>query len=253
MKMNIFDFVKSNLNADQKRWIKRNYECVASIFVSNNLIQLAKVFGTDKWNAHWYAQHYQSHFQSLRHKKLKILEIGVGGDTDPKSGGASLRMWKKYFPNSHIYSIDIHDKSALQENRIKIFHGSQADEGLLADIHNQVGPFDIIIDDGSHLNEHVLQTFKYLFPLLRVGGIYAAEDIQTSYWPNYGGDSINLNNPKTSIGFFKSLVDSLNHVEFDKISYQPNYYDRNIVAMHFYHNLVFIYKGNNDEKTYGTR
>jgi len=30
-------------------------------------------------------------------------------------------MWKKYFPSGNIYSIDIYDKSALQEERIKIF------------------------------------------------------------------------------------------------------------------------------------
>ena len=249
----IIDAVKKKLNEDQKRSIQKFYERIMSFFYPNNLIQLATIYRTDKWNAHWYAQHYQTHFYPLRKKQLKILEIGVGGDTNPKKGGASLRMWKKYFPNSEIYSVDIYDKSAIQESRIKIFHGSQADEKLLKQINDEAGPFDIIIDDGSHINEHVLTSFKFLFPLLKDGGIYAAEDIQTSYWPHYGGDTANLNNQAASMGFFKGLVDSLNHVEFEPVFRQPTYYDLNIVGMHFYHNLVFIYKGKNIEKSYGTR
>ena len=55
---------------------------------------------------------------------------------------------------------------------------------------------DIIIDDGSHINEHVIRTFQYLFPKLKPGGIYVVEDTQTSYRQDYGGDDKNLNNDK---------------------------------------------------------
>ena len=253
MKSVLISILKKSLSVSRKRTLKRFYERVASVFCAHDLVKLATIYGTDKWNAHWYAQHYQAHFSKLRNQPLKILEIGVGGDTDPQNGGASLRMWKKFFPHAEIYSMDIHDKSALQESRIKIFHGSQADEKLLKQISTEAGPFDIIIDDGSHRNEHVLTSFRVLFPLLADGGIYAAEDIQTSYWPSFGGDSANLNNSATSVGFFKGLVDGLNHVEFDKPAYAPSYYDQNITAIHFYHNLIFIYKGKNLEKSYGTR
>jgi hypothetical protein len=34
------------------------------------------------------------------------------------------------------------------------------------------GGFDVIIDDGSHLNEHVVETFKILFSKLNDGGIF---------------------------------------------------------------------------------
>jgi len=253
MEKKAFAGIRQKLSPGLKRGIKSLYERVMSIFYPNNLIKLAEIYGTDKWNAHWYAQHYQQHFHGLRKNTLKILEIGVGGDDDPKRGGASLRMWKKYFPNSLIYSIDIHDKSSLQEKRIQIFKGSQADENFLRDVYQKIGPVDIIIDDGSHLNEHVITTFKILFPLLKEGGIYVGEDLQTAYWPRYGGDSANLDNTATSMGFFKSLVDSLNYIEFDKPGYAPTYYDTHITSIHFYHNMAFIYKNPNVEKSYGTR
>jgi hypothetical protein len=210
---------------------------------------LATLTGTDKWGEHWYARHYQTHFAPLRDKPLNILEIGVGGYDDPNKGGSSLRMWKSFFPRANIFSIDVVDKTALQEPRIKIYQGSQDDPEVLDRVASDMGRIDIIIDDGSHQNHHVLKTFEILFPLLAENGIYVVEDTQTSYWPSYGGTSEDLNQPKTIMGYFKALVDCLNHKEFLKADYQPSYFDTHIVSMHFYHNLIFIYKGLNDERS----
>jgi hypothetical protein len=226
---------------------RRTYEKVLSPVFSKDLDALAIIHKTDKWNKHWYTQHYDTHFRRMRTRKLNILEIGVGGYDSPHRGADSLRMWKKYFPKSNIFAIDIYDKSKLQEDRIKIYQGSQVDEEFLAKVYKEVGKFDIIIDDGSHINEHVIKTFEFLFPLLEDGGIYVAEDVQTSYWEEYGGDSKDLKNPKTMMNYFKSLTDCLNHEEIYNPDYKPTYFDKHIVSMHFYHNMVFIYKGKNDE------
>jgi demethylmacrocin O-methyltransferase len=156
-------------------------------------------------------------------------------------------MWKRYFPFGRISSIDIYDKTFFQERRIKIFQGSQTDPVFLKNVINQIGSPDIIIDDGSHINSHVIETFMFLFPLLKEGGIYVIEDTETSYWPDYGGDSENLNNPNTSMNYFKKLVDGLNHKEFLLQNYEPSYYDLNIISIQFYHNLIFIFKGINNE------
>jgi len=203
--------------------------------------------GTDKWADHWYAAHYQLHFQPFRKRKINLLEIGIGGYADPKAGGDSLRMWRSYFPNATIFGIDIYDKSSHEESRIKILRGSQADQVLLRQVSERAGGFDIVIDDGSHVSEHVVTSFQTLFPLLRRGGIYAVEDTQTSYWPEFGGDTHDRSDVRTTMGFFKSLVDGLNYSEFTDVDRAPNYLDQNIISVHFYHNLVFIYKGDNRE------
>ncbi len=205
------------------------------------------MFGTDKADGHFYLQHYQKHFRPYKFKNIKLLEIGVGGYEHHDYGGHSLRMWKSYFWHGKIHALDIYDKSALQENRIKIFKGSQVDLKFLDKTITEIGDLDIIIDDGSHINEHVITTFKHLFPKLKSGGIYVIEDTQTSYWKDKGGDSDNMNNPETMMSFFKSLTDGLNHKEYVKPGYEPTYFDENIIAIHFYHNLIFIYKGQNDE------
>jgi len=214
-----------------------------------DLGDLAIRFGTDKWGAwHWYTRHYQRHFGPLRHDALRILEIGIGGYADPAAGGGSLRMWKNYFPRAIVYGMDIYDKTGIEEPRIHTVVGSQADSAFLANFAEENGPFDIIIDDGSHRVFHVLPTFEVLFPLLKDGGIYVIEDIQSSYWPEWGG-SEDLNSTETSMALCKRLADGLNYEEFVVESYEPSYTDRNVVGVHFYHNLVLIEKGANEEGT----
>jgi hypothetical protein len=209
-----------------------------------DLVFLAGLFGTDKWGRHWYAQHYQRHLAPLRERALAVLEIGVGGYQDPHAGGESLRMWKAYFPQARIYGLDLFDKSALQEDRIRIFQGSQDDPAVVARVVAETGPLDVVIDDGSHHVAHVLRTFELLFPHVREGGIYAVEDLQTSYWPKFGG-SLDPDAAGTSMAAFKRLADGLNHAE--RIGYEPTALDRSVRGLHFYHNLVFVERGRNDD------
>ena len=49
------------------------------------------------------------------------------------------------------------------------------------------------------------------------------------------------------MAFLKALTDGLNYEEIAIDGYQPSYLDKSIVSLHFYHNLVFIYKGKNEE------
>ena len=242
-------FLQNNLTKKSRNQLRNLIEEVKAIGFGFNLDQLGRIYRTDKIGCHHYTPHYEQHLKKWKFKRINLLEIGVGGYEDPYEGANSLRMWRKYFPFGKIFSLDIFDKSPLQENRIKIFQGSQVDSDFLETITNEIGSIDIIIDDGSHINEHVIATFKMLFPKLKDGGIYIIEDMQTSYWKDYGGDSEHLKNPKTMMNFFKELTDSLNHKELILPNYLPNYYDKKIISMHFYHNLLFIYKGNNVEES----
>ena len=244
-------YLRKRLSVSQKRKLRHLINEIKTFRFRNNLNRLAKFYGTDKFGGHFYTHHYTTHLKNFKYKKINLLEIGVGGNEDPNRGGHSLRMWKKYFPFGNIYSLDIYDKSQLQENRIKIFKGSQIDIEFLNEIIKEIGELDIIIDDGSHINEHVIGSFNILFPKLKDGGIYVIEDTQTSYWDwqDFGGDSKDLNNPKTTMNYFKSLTDSLNNEEFIIKNYEKSYFDKKIISMHFYHNLIFIYKGDNDEKS----
>lgn len=230
-----------------KKLQKKFRKAVDRLNRDRNLSTMAQFYGSDKWGGHFYTPHYENHFNPFKNRSIKILELGIGGYADPNKGGASLRMWKNFFRKGNIFGIDIYDKSQLEESRIQTFKGSQVDEDFLKKILKKIGTPDIIIDDGSHLNEHIIDSFKILFPLLKKGGIYVIEDIQTSYWPEYGGDSENIENKKNAINYFKGLVHGLNFQEMLIENYKPTYFDLNITSIHFYHNLIFIYKGDNDE------
>lgn len=240
---------------------------VKKYIYKKDLVKLSSLYDNAKWDeTHRFAQNYQKHFAPFRLKKIKLLEIGVGGYDNPNAGGESLRMWKQYFPNSMIYGIDLVDKKALEEERIKIFQGDQSDEKFLKKVIEETGELDIIIEDGCSVNEHRIKTFKTLFPALKEGGIYAEENTHISYWPsleskwsklaensvflancvNVGG-SLDLNASDTIMAMYKRLADGLNYEEFLNPGYCPSYFDKNIVSIHFYHNQVIVYKGNNNE------
>lgn len=215
------------------------------------LEQISQQYNTDKKD-HGYIGKYEHHFSPLRDRKLNVLEIGVGGYANGQESGESLRMWREYFYKSYIYGIDIFNKSHIDGDRIKTFMGSQSDEAFLRTAHKRMEVIDVIIDDGSHYNQDVIKSFTVLFPLMSLGGIYVIEDTQTSYWEKVAGiewgGSENLYNPNTSMNFFKGLIDGLNYQEFT-FNHVPNYFDKYVVSMHFYHNIVFIYKGENNQKS----
>ena len=82
------------------------------------LTELAEEFGTDKWGVHRYTPHYERHLQHLRRREFTLLEIGVGGYTRRKRSGASLKMWRWFFPRATIVGLDIEDKSFIDQGPI---------------------------------------------------------------------------------------------------------------------------------------
>ena len=239
------DFLKARIDPARRHRLRAMTSPWLSRLYRHDLKALAAIHGTDKWNCHWYAQHYERFFKAIRKKPLTLLEIGIGGYDNPDKGGASLRMWKDYFPNAHIAGLDLEDKSGIAEKRIETFRGDQSDPDVLKGIIAKIGRPDIIVDDGSHINQHVIASFKVLFPLLKDTGIYAVEDTQTSYWPDFGG---NVDNQcgETMMNYFKELADAVNYQEFPGNGELAEF-GAHITALHFYHNLVIIEKGSNVE------
>ncbi|MGW5385155.1 DUF707 domain-containing protein [Nocardia sp. NPDC003963] len=206
-----------------------------------SLTRLALLYGSDKWGIHRYTPQYERYFEPLRDRPLTILEIGIGN-------GASLRMWKRYFRRAIVFGLDIHDSSRYVEQRITPLLGDQSSSESLERAVEQTGPLDIVIDDGSHISAHVIASFHALFPKLRPGGLYVIEDLQASYWPHWGGNAEEFDDPATSVGFLKLLVDGLNHEELPDASGRvPLYSDGQIRGLHFHHNMVVIEKGSNSQ------
>ena len=207
-----------------------------------SLSRLADLYGTDKSYKHGYTNHYELFFSKLRSKKMVLLEVGIGGYQNSELGGASLRMWKKYFNKSRIYGIDIYDKSGLDESRIKTFKCSQTDVKKLEEIISSIGKPHIVIDDGSHKNSDVIKSFKILFPLLKPGGFYSIEDVHTSYRNSFGGNSENLLSENTTMNYFKSLSDNVNQKSFDNDLLDIEKLKLSIKSIYFAKSLVILQK-----------
>lgn len=204
----------------------------------NSLTDIGRWHGTDKINGHTYLPIYENYLDPIRHDKIRLLEIGYGGYESPDSGGEGARMFREYFtnPETEIVVMDIYPKNLKPEDQITFVQGSQTDPEFL----QSLGEFDVIVDDGSHMSQHIIFTFSILFNQLKPGGIYIIEDTQTSYWKDYSP-----NMPATE--YFKSLTDGLNYREVRRTGYKPTYFDEHIFSIHFYHNLIIMIKGDNTE------
>jgi hypothetical protein len=125
--------------------------------------------GTDKDTCHSYLPVYKSVLEPLRDTPLRMLEVGV-------MTGASLRAWDEYFthPDKDIHGADIHPEWLTYE--VKNYHVVDATQRSALSVLGDK-PWDVIIDDASHLPMHQLQTLEIFGPLIKSGGYYIIEDI----------------------------------------------------------------------------
>ena len=139
------------------------------------LCQLAEKHGTDKLGV--YTPIYEL---ILKNRNIsRILEVGIGtpeamSHVKGYKPGASLRMWRDYFPKAEIVGLDVSVASVIDaaDDRIRTILWDSKQELAI-----DVGMFDLIIDDGSHKPEDQLATFNVLSKLIRPGSLYIIEDV----------------------------------------------------------------------------
>lgn len=161
------------------------------------LTAIANEEGTDKgtispvehWPCHNYTDVYEAYLKPLRRLPISLLEIGLGvegpGWHPPIAqgrniqGGASMRMWYRYFPEARIFGIDVNPAAFLNNDRIHTGVVDQSDpaqlRAFLAD--HGIDRIDVVIDDGSHRPDHQQISFATLFPYVAPGGLYFIEDL----------------------------------------------------------------------------
>lgn len=139
-------------------------------------------------------------------RAVRMLEIGV-------FKGGSLDMWRNYLgADAQLVGLDIDPatKGFERPPNTVVVVGDQTNATLLREVAARYGPFDIVLDDGGHTSQQQIASFNALFPLLNPGGVYAVEDICTSYWPEECFGSGGLHKPSTFVEFAKGLADETN-------------------------------------------
>ena len=151
------------------------------------ITDLLNTAGTDKGK--WYGGLYEVLFRPIRLDIRCVVEIGIGTLSPDRPSnmcgyaaahyrpGGSLRAWRDYFPNAHIYGFDIAPDTQFLEPRITTYLcDSTRDEARR--IASEMSPKpDLIIDDGLHTAEAQRATIRNFFPSLRSSGIYIVEDV----------------------------------------------------------------------------
>jgi cephalosporin hydroxylase len=185
-----------------------------------------------KWS-HYFAI-YERHLAAYRNRPIVLVEFGV-------SHGGSLQMWRHYFgAQARIVGVDINPAcEAFAEPGIEVVIGDQADPALHARLRAKYGELDVVIDDGGHTMEQQRVTFEALYPAVKAGGVYIAEDLHTSYHADWGGG---LRKPGTFIEHAKTLIDQL-HAWYGPIpGLQVDDLTRTAYALHFYDSMLVIEK-----------
>jgi hypothetical protein len=170
---------------------------------------------TDKYWVHNYLPYYERHFSEIRPRAKRICEVGL-------LRGASLALWREYFPKAELFGFDCSDKwkkRAGDLDRLTVITGdetSREDVGTLIGL----GPFDAIVDDASHAPAHQRQLFDWLWPSVRQYGWYAIEDVYRNFDPAHPDRNC----------LPKDLIERI-------------YGTRDVRQVHAYYNIIFVQKG----------
>ena len=165
---------------------------------------------TDKSSKyHNYSRQYEDIFQKFKNRDIKYLEIGV-------YMGGSVKAMREIFPNAQcIVGVDIDQNCKQYEDvsaDIYIEIGDATKSEFSTEINKKYGCFDIILDDGSHKNKDVIESFEILFPLLNDDGVYIVEDTNVYKFNNYHDNSY-----PTHLEYFFNFVKYLNQTIYDPL------------------------------------
>lgn len=187
---------------------------------------IALKYGTDKVTTHSYHNMYDKYFARMRDQPIKMLEIGLGCDMN-YGPGASYYTWLEFFPHVDLYYMeydaDCAHKWAAKTDKATIYPGDQANATFLehfAAETTQSGLFDIVVDDGGHTMNQQRISMEHLWKIVRPGGYYVIEDLQTSYMVSYQGDPSRADPGKPTMmkGIYAMLDDIMTGVNNNPIS-----------------------------------
>ena len=112
--------------------------------------------------------------------------------------GASLRVWRDYFPRARVYGADIDEDVLFSDERIGTFHVDQTDDESIRKMWQKLPDvkFDLMIDDGLHEYDAGISLFEGSIERLLEHGEYVIEDVKAvdarKYWSYFSQSDWNI-------------------------------------------------------------
>ena len=232
--------IDRRLSSYKKNEIRHGYSTQYKKHDNSLINQLCDKYGSDKgevdsannpyvWDSHNYADIYELMFRLRRNDVNLVIECGLGTNNpevyssmgaDGKPG-ASLRVWRDYFPNASIVGCDIDERVLFNEERIQTFGCDQTNQVSISNFINNAGltegSADIIIDDGLHEFHAGKSFFEGTIKCLSNDGIYVIEDVNPlcfiaykdyflEFSDKYSTHFFNLTRPNQNIGGNRLIV-----------------------------------------------
>jgi hypothetical protein len=153
------------------------------------LCELAYKYGTDKCPqiSHSYTPIYYELLKDKRESTKKVLELGIGNAATmgritykyPQyKTGASLYMWRDFFPTAQIFGADFLGSTLINDDRVKTFFCDERKKtDLISLIQNTGSNIDLFVDDASHHGCNQVFACANLKPLMKKDVIYVIEDV----------------------------------------------------------------------------
>lgn len=120
---------------------------------------------TDKLD-HGYDVVYDKFLSTIRNDVKSVIEIG--------SRVGSAKLWLDYFPNAHVYSVDLKTFN-INDPRFTMLKINQGDTSALNKAFNDPNGYDVIIDDGPHSSPEQLISFDFFKD--KFNKLYIVEDL----------------------------------------------------------------------------
>lgn len=128
-------------------------------------------WGCDKDTDHSYGDLYNRVCGDLQNRGAQVLEIGV-------LHGAFMQAVAEFLPDACVCGMDIAPRLWAgwnwSDDRVRVVQ-VDATQPHAVDVFE--GPFDLIVEDASHVPHEQARTLDLFAPLLKPGGVYIIEDI----------------------------------------------------------------------------